>query len=120
MSQVINLNIVKPEPLTIEIEDKTLNLTMIPFGISFRLYDLIPIMSRAEKGENLTREDADILYDLLTEVFQISDNTITKDWVYHNISLARFQQIMPAIMKMIFEDTSKKNEKEEADFQESS
>lgn len=111
MSQVLDLDKVIPEPRTITLEGKIFDITRIPFETALKVYDLIPILSKTESG-TVDKEDYKSILDLLTEILHNCDNTITYDWVRNVIDIKRFREIMPFVTSAIFEDLTKKNEKE--------
>jgi len=116
MEQVLDLDAIYPEKKILKLGGKEIDLTIVPAGISMKVYNLTPLITKLEKGE-IEEEDYEKILAIIIEVLKNADDSITDEWVRKQINLERFQNMVSFIFGAIF-GTSKKNEQED-DYQES-
>ena len=110
--QVLDLDKFKPEERSIKIDSKVFDLTFIPFDISLEMYELIPVLQKLEETKKIEKEDYLKFLKIYAEIFKLSDETITFDWLRKRTNMERFNEMTPTIFAAIFA-TSKKNEAED-------
>lgn len=117
MSQVLDMDIMCPEEKKIILGGIEFDLTIIPWEIGLRIYDLMPALTELEESGKISSEDYNKFMGIATDIFKLTDESITQEWLTRQISYERFVGMLPMLTKAVFA-TSKKNEVEE-DSQES-
>lgn len=112
MNQVVDLDIVRPEKSEIIIDGKEYDLTIIPWSIGLRMYDLMPAITELEKTGNITSEDYHSVLEIILDCLKLTDESLTIDWIDRWMNYERFVNMLPFVTKAIFA-TSKKNAEED-------
>ena len=81
MNQVVDLDIVRPEKSEIIIDGKEYDLTIIPWSIGLRMYDLMPAITELEKTGNITSEDYHSVLEIILDCLKLTDESLTIDWI---------------------------------------
>ena len=110
MSQVLDLDKFCPEPKSIKLGGKEFDVTMIPFELTLKLYELIPTMQKLEDTKKIEVEDYNKILKLILDILQLTDETITFKWLTRQINIERFNEITPFIFSAIFDSSKKKSE----------
>lgn len=98
----------KTDPVTIEnFGGKTFVIEKIPWGVSLSVYDLVPIMEKMEKLESITKEEEGQILNMILEVLQLADKTVTMEWLKDELELPMFNELIRIILSKI---ATKKNE----------
>lgn len=101
MSQVLNLNTIIPEERKFILSDKEIDVSRIPARITFELAQKEDVLNSG------TMESFDLIFDLAVKICQVSDKSITKDWILDNCELTQLQELMTFVLKPIFDRTEK-------------
>lgn len=109
MSLIRDYDILKTEPKEIKLGGKTFDLSNVPFEVSLRVYDLMPIMEKISTAKKVDRESYDIIVSVVSELLHFKDAEVDELWVRKEITLKNFNFITQDILSAIFDD-GKKNE----------
>ena len=113
MSQVLDLDKFCPESKSIKLSGKEFDVTMIPFELTLKLYELIPTMQKLEDTKKIEVEDYNKILTLILDILQLTDESITFKWLTRQINIERFNEITPFIFSAIFDSSKKKPESED-------
>lgn len=98
-----------PEKKIIKLGGREFDISVIPFEITLKMYEILPIMEKLEQSQVMTKEDYDKIFVLIYETLKLSDDDLEEKWVRRHITTARFNEIVPFIFSALFDD-GKKNE----------
>jgi hypothetical protein len=112
--RVLDLDTFYPEQKILKLGGRDFDITTIPFGVTLQMYEVLPIMQKIEKSEPITPDDADKLTGIIHKIISSSAPDVTREWVEKNITIARFNQVMPFLFDAVFDDGKKKAVSEEA------
>ena len=98
-----------PEEKSIKLCGKRFDVTSIPFEVSLKFNEAMPIIMAMSKSEKISEGDSDVLLKLIHMAFQLSDPDIEFEWVKKNVTLQRFNKIVELLTKAMFDEGKKKD-----------
>lgn len=113
MALVLDLDVFTNEKRELKLGGKTFNFEIIPFEITLRFYDLLPVIQKIDEHKNISAEDAGKIFDVFTDLLKLSDETVDLKWIKKNIDIKRFPLLVSFIFNMMFDIDLKKNEIQE-------
>ena len=109
--KVLDLDKFVPEPKSLKLGGREFDITLIPFEITLRMYEILPVMEKMEKAQTISVEDYNRIFTVIYEALKFSDAELDEKWLRKQINSKRFNELVPFIFSAIFDD-GKKNSAE--------
>jgi hypothetical protein len=103
MSDIVDLDILRPKRQCVRLANKTIDVSMIPCGITFEIDEIVRDLMKLnqgeiEKGGDTTRKALDLTIKLCATFAGVNNPEMTEAWFRANVD-ARQTQKMAEIIK---------------------
>ena len=92
------------------IDNKSFDLSEVPFEFSLRFYELLDLFTQMSEGKFLTSSDYGRLFPVIYDMLKFVDDSTDEKWLRKKITLKNFTYVMTTISTAIFFDGKKKDE----------
>ena len=101
MAEIIDLKVLKPEELIVQIADKEINISNIPFEIAL---DVIEKMDELGEENNISkRKLLSVFKDIAIQVLHDADNSIDEKWIRKNVNAFQMMRLIDKIVNPILD-----------------
>lgn len=101
MAKVLDLNALIPEERCFILGEKRVDVSKIPARVTLELAQKEDVI-RSESMESF-----EVIFDLAVKVCQVSDKSITKDWIIDNCELGQLQELIRFVLQPLNERAEK-------------
>jgi hypothetical protein len=102
MSDVVDLDILRPKRISVRLANKTIDCSMIPCGITFEIDKLVrDLMSldrgRITEGGEETRSALDLTIRMCSTFASVNNPEMTEEWFRANVDAGQLQAMADII-----------------------
>jgi hypothetical protein len=115
VSLIRDYDVLKSEPKEVKLGGKTFDLSNVPFEVSLRVYDLLPIMQTIGENKKVDKESYNTIVSVITELFKFRDPEVDELWLRKQMTLKNFNMITEDVLTAIFDDGKKNEETKEVE-----
>jgi len=109
MSLVLDLDAISPKSQLVKLGDKEFDVSIVPFNVSLRFYDCMPILEKMENLKPLSEDEYKKILSIIYDIFKVSDPELTFEWICNKLNVDRFNKLLPLILDNMFGEDAKKN-----------
>jgi hypothetical protein len=115
VSLIRDYDILKSEPKEVKLGGKTFDLSNVPFEVSLRVYDLLPIMEQIGINKKVDKDSYNMIVSIIAELLHFQDAEVDEKWLRKEMTLKNFNLITQDVLTAIFDDGKKNEEIKEAE-----
>jgi hypothetical protein len=102
MSDVVDLDILRPKRVSVRLANKTIDVSMIPCGITFEIDQLVRDLmnldqSKITAGGQDTKSALDLTIRLCATFAGVNNPEMTEDWFRANVDAGQLQRMAEII-----------------------
>ncbi len=101
--EIIDLDAMRPEKQIVEIAGKSIDTSMISFGI---VLDLIDKMEELGDDKRNTRKMLSVFGDIINQILKESDKEIDDKWIKENINGFMYMTLIDKVVTPLLESTT--------------
>ncbi len=101
--EIINLDAMRPEKQIIEVAGKSIDTSMISFGI---VLELIEKMEQLGDDKRNTKKMLSIFGDIINQIFKEADKDIDDKWIKENMTGSMYLILIDKIIHPLLDSTT--------------
>lgn len=106
---VLDLDAVRPEKRLVKLAGKEIDVTVIPFEVMLDIVDKLDSFQALEKDGSdgaAVKGVLEFLYKTMLRVCQVSDKSLTEDWLREHTDVVQMVQLMGFVVAPLLERIS--------------
>lgn len=102
MSDIVDLDILRPKRISVRLANKTIDVSMIPCGITFEIDKLVRDLMMLDQGKiteggEATRSALDLTIKLCATFAGVNNPEMTEEWFRANVDAGQLQKMAEII-----------------------